>query len=555
MPSHSPTEVSIKGQGLQLRDAEAIEPLLQMLRERPSVEVLTLSGNSLAPGAGKALAKAIIALNLQRIAVLNFSDLFTGRVRAEIPPTLTYIFDALVQVGCRLTRIDLSDNAFGPDGAKPCVPLLKSDACLHSLKELLFNNNGLGRGGVVIAKALEQCCELTDNKFPLELFIAGRNRLENPGAKALSKAFIRMPNLQEFSIHQNGIRASGVAAMAKAVAVCTSLRKINLNDNTFTAKGAVPMAKALANLQKLEEIEFGDCLIRSKGCRALADILAAHRFPHLMRVNIAFGECHRDAVLALAKSISDMEQGVLLNCTGNSLGAGGIQQIFEYDYIDFENEEFEDDEGTPDNSEDEESEASGADESDDEDEAADIEILEANKGHVTETVEQCTVAEFLANPTGPRLLGLGEDAAEKILQEYPVKSYRDYLDLYLQITLCMTDSAHTRTMDILNCSSDVLFKAAFQKVGPKYSTYIVNYLLTKIGLLKDEESRAPVTRDLRGILLTLQHVCGQRYFPTACTVILKNVIDRPPCGADHLKKFHNDKAQLAGVLYRLVQVQ
>merc|ERR1712048_252676 len=42
MPSLSPTEVSIKGQGLQLRDAEDIEPLIKQLQEKPSVEILTL---------------------------------------------------------------------------------------------------------------------------------------------------------------------------------------------------------------------------------------------------------------------------------------------------------------------------------------------------------------------------------------------------------------------------------------------------------------------------------------------------------------------------------
>ena len=80
-------EVSIAGQGLQLRDEEDIAPLIELLRKRPSCSVLTLTGNSLAPAAGKALSKAIIELNLKQISVLNFSDLFTGRVRAEIPPT------------------------------------------------------------------------------------------------------------------------------------------------------------------------------------------------------------------------------------------------------------------------------------------------------------------------------------------------------------------------------------------------------------------------------------------------------------------------------------
>ena len=131
-------EVSILNQGKQLRDAEDLQDLSLLLQKSPNVEILTLQGNSLAPNAGKELARLIKTLNLNNIKILNFSDLFTGRVRAEIPPTLTYVFDALMSVGCKLEKIDLSDNAFGPDGAKPCIPLLKSDSCVGSLKELFL---------------------------------------------------------------------------------------------------------------------------------------------------------------------------------------------------------------------------------------------------------------------------------------------------------------------------------------------------------------------------------------------------------------------------------
>lgn len=83
-------EVSIVGQGRQLKEQEDIQDVIDMLENTPDVDTLTLKGNSLAPPAGKALAKAIVKFNLSNIQVLNFSDLFTGRVRAEIPPTLTY---------------------------------------------------------------------------------------------------------------------------------------------------------------------------------------------------------------------------------------------------------------------------------------------------------------------------------------------------------------------------------------------------------------------------------------------------------------------------------
>ena len=50
--------------------------------------------------------------------------------------------------GAHLVELDLSDNAFGPDGVKAVRELLESEAC-YSIQELRFNNNGLGIGGKV----------------------------------------------------------------------------------------------------------------------------------------------------------------------------------------------------------------------------------------------------------------------------------------------------------------------------------------------------------------------------------------------------------------------
>lgn len=53
---------------------------------------------------------------------------------------------ALMSAGARLTELDLSDNAFGPDGVKGIEQLLKSPSC-HTLRELKLNNCGMGIGG------------------------------------------------------------------------------------------------------------------------------------------------------------------------------------------------------------------------------------------------------------------------------------------------------------------------------------------------------------------------------------------------------------------------
>ena len=102
----------------------------------------------------------------------------------------------LCLAGAQLTELDLSDNAFGPIGVEGLAGLLTSPVC-YSLQELRLNNNGLGiTGGKMLAKALLECHKKSSEKgagLPLKLFIAGRNRLENEGAEALSKVFLVCP--------------------------------------------------------------------------------------------------------------------------------------------------------------------------------------------------------------------------------------------------------------------------------------------------------------------------------------------------------------------------
>ena len=52
----------------------------------------------------------------------------------------------MIGAGAQLAVLDLSDNAFGPNGVEGIVDLLKSKTC-YTLKELRLNNNGLGTTG------------------------------------------------------------------------------------------------------------------------------------------------------------------------------------------------------------------------------------------------------------------------------------------------------------------------------------------------------------------------------------------------------------------------
>lgn len=84
----------------------------------------------------------------------------------------------------------------------------------------------------------------------LKVFIAGRNRLENEGAKAIAKVFQAVKTLEMVWMPQNGIYHEGIAALSQAFKQNPNMKSLNLNDNTITDKGAESLAEALICMQK-----------------------------------------------------------------------------------------------------------------------------------------------------------------------------------------------------------------------------------------------------------------------------------------------------------------
>uniref|UniRef100_A0AAX7UDC7 Ran GTPase-activating protein 1 n=1 Tax=Astatotilapia calliptera TaxID=8154 RepID=A0AAX7UDC7_ASTCA len=322
-------ELSYKGLGLKLDNAESAEQLARDIKQYQGLRALRLEGNTLGVEAAQAIAKALE--NKDMLQVCYWSDMFTGRLRSEIPPALRSMGSAILSAGARLTELDLSDNAFGPDGVKGIEQLLKSPSC-HTMRELKLNNCGMGiGGGKILAEALIECHRQSSSlgaPLRLRVFIAGRNRLENEGASALAKAFQLMGSLEEIHMPQNGINYSGVMALASAIRHNPELRVLNLNDNTFTKKGSLPMAQALRHLRNIQVINFGDCLVRSEGAVALAAVLR-EGLPILKELNLSFGEITEAAALVVAQAVADKADMEKLDLNGNCLGEEGCEALRE----------------------------------------------------------------------------------------------------------------------------------------------------------------------------------------------------------------------------------
>uniref|UniRef100_A0A4W3H4L4 Ran GTPase-activating protein 1 n=1 Tax=Callorhinchus milii TaxID=7868 RepID=A0A4W3H4L4_CALMI len=296
-------ELSFKGWGKKLNTAEAAAEIIKQIEEFEGLQALRLEGNTIGVEAAQAIAKCLA--NKKDLENCHWSDMFTGRLRSEIPPALISLGDAVKNAGAQLKLLDLSDNAFGPDGVSSFETLLKSQAC-YSLRELRLNNCGMGTGGgKILAAALSEChskSRALGRPLALKVFIAGRNRLENEGAIALADAFKSIGTLEEVHMPQNGINHEGITALAKAFTDNRRLRVINLNDNTFSEEGAIAMAETLRTLQNIEYINFGDCLVRSKGAQAIAEAVESG-LCKLKELNLSFGEIKKDAAIAVAEAV------------------------------------------------------------------------------------------------------------------------------------------------------------------------------------------------------------------------------------------------------------
>ncbi|XP_076169542.1 ran GTPase activating protein isoform X2 [Ptiloglossa arizonensis] len=439
--------VSFSKKSLKLDSEEDALEVVKAIHECANLEYLDLEGNTLGPHAAKAVAEALEEKGSSLKRAL-WKDMFTGRLKTEIPKAIEYLGTALCSAGTHLIELDLSDNAFGPIGIKGLANFLTSSSC-YTLRELKLNNNGLGiSGGKILAKALLDCYDNSSKAgscLALKVFVAGRNRLENEGAKALASVFQKLTSLEEVVMPQNSIYYAGITALANGLSANRKLRVLNLNDNTVGPKGAQALAKVLPNFRNLEQLNLGDCLLKTKGSVILADALVIKgNHPLLAEVNLSYNEIHAKGANPIANAMADKVELITLQLDGNAFGSEGrdiLRKVLtesnridslstlsdnysedeseeDHDAEDEEEDKVEDSECEVDESEDHDAEDEEEDKVEDsecENESKENEVVIENNGNKTPdniALPEVTVAQFLKSPTGKMLLLLQGDIVQ-----------------------------------------------------------------------------------------------------------------------------------------------
>ncbi|KAI3420455.1 hypothetical protein GPALN_003752 [Globodera pallida] len=317
---HYCSSLSFAGHQLKLNSSADGEKIAEKIRECPGLEVLEMRGNTLGVDATAPIAEALESqYNLKKAL---WSDLFTGRLKEEIPRTLKTLCDAMTLSGARLTELDLSDNAIGPMAVPGIKDFLAGEAAF-ALQTLKLNNCGLGIAGETVAHCLLEChrrSAIQGTPLSLKTFIAGRNRLEFTSTAALAEAFKIIGTLEEIAMPQNGISADGIVKLSEAIRLNPALRYLNLGDNTFGESGANAMASALENLSGLELVDFSDCLCRNRGSIRIAHSLVASKSP-LRELNLSGNEITIEAAKEISRAMNNVTGIQLLKIGVNCFGS------------------------------------------------------------------------------------------------------------------------------------------------------------------------------------------------------------------------------------------
>lgn len=575
----STSGVSFEGRSLKLNNKDDAQELIEAMNQCKDMHFLNLAGNTLGVEAAKEVGKALeIHKELKRAL---WKDLFTGRLKTEIPEALKYLGAGLALAQARLTELDMSDNAFGPIGIEGLAVLLRSPSC-YTLQELRLNNNGLGiGGGKLLAKALLDCHKASSAEgqpLALKVFIAGRNRLENDGAKALANVFETLGSLQEVVMPQNGIYHVGIAALAKALTHCPQMRELNLNDNTVTWRGSKALAEALPQLPLLRVLNLGDCLLRSNGTITVAKALAGSH-QQLEELILSANEIGKRAVEAILESVKGKKLKVL-NLETNQFGEEGRSALedglremdlsgclasLEDDEDDAESEEEEE------GSEKEDGELSESGDSApptpakpntatpakpsiavNNSKSPDAEVIT-----LPDTPERpagdVTVADYVQDPGPERFMQLGKDRHHKIISDFDNLEPEEKVKGGVALLMAVSSAAATRRPEVQGAASETGVTLYTRLVkwaeASEQLNLLNNELLVNLRLIKAEDKNcfASVPWDLEGCMLVLEQFCSKNPLPNTIRDSLQLFLSRPHIAVNN---YPESKRKLLAALFK-----
>lgn len=499
--------LSFADQSLSLNSAEDAKSIVSAIEKCPHLVYFNLQGNTLGIDAAKEIGNALgkHGAHLKRAL---WQDMFTGRLKSEIPIVLEHLSSGLLAANVHLSELDLSNNAFGPIGMEGLVKLLNSPVC-YELQTLRLMNNGLGIGGAkMLSKALIDNYYSSCNAgtpFKLKVLIAGRNRLENDGIIALSQFFSLVKTMEEITIPQNGIYCKGILALTSSLLENPNLKVLDVQDNLLTPLGAEALSKVLPKLKNLKRLNIADCLIKSRGALAISEALKFHEA--LEMFDVSYNEINGVSGLELTQSLCNKINLKEFNINGNRFGENTIELITNKLKESNKDEtlgSFSGDEGECSSDEDDNEE----DQEDSTDEENDISATDVVTDKTINLINNMTVGQVKL----PK-----EEGSTQIV------NFDNLVDELMDI------AGHYHTDDTVTLDKCLeLYKTAYSDATKSLKfVELTNLLLVKHGLIKSEDKDFKLRKDVGRCLEVLKKVLeNKNIIPESSQCVLSFMIKK-----------------------------
>eukprot|EP00352_Strombidinopsis_acuminata_P009197 CAMPEP_0176373618 /NCGR_PEP_ID=MMETSP0126-20121128/26163_1 /TAXON_ID=141414 ORGANISM="Strombidinopsis acuminatum, Strain SPMC142" /NCGR_SAMPLE_ID=MMETSP0126 /ASSEMBLY_ACC=CAM_ASM_000229 /LENGTH=277 /DNA_ID=CAMNT_0017733825 /DNA_START=485 /DNA_END=1318 /DNA_ORIENTATION=+ len=182
--------------------------------------------------------------------------MFVSRKREELPESLQEMMNALSDKP--IVELNLSDNAFGPDGVNAFKDFLINSQHLTSLS---LNNCGLGpEGADILSQAL-----LQRGEFFLTNLDLGRNRMKSEGGQHIATYLDAFNTLETLNVVSNSIEEDGLIPLFNSLAKhAANIKVLEINDNSVTGKSFKPLLNLLRSCEVLETIDISDSNINKR---------------------------------------------------------------------------------------------------------------------------------------------------------------------------------------------------------------------------------------------------------------------------------------------------
>lgn len=246
--------------------AKGIQAVGQLLSGQENLEHLFFCNNGLAADAGNLITSALTETTPTSLLTLHFHNnlletagaVALGPVIESSPKLNDFRFSSLrlardgsVHV-CKaikpcmsttLRRLNLSDNAFGHEGATALAEALRDAPFLTTL---LVSDVLLGDEGVQLV-----CDALVEGAPKLEVLDISANEMGLEGARGLAR-LMAVGRLTEVQAEDNELGNAGAARLAKSIVKSATLQKVDVSGSEIHSRGALALAKAAAKLLSLK---------------------------------------------------------------------------------------------------------------------------------------------------------------------------------------------------------------------------------------------------------------------------------------------------------------